>query len=69
MVLPRGEGEIPSPLGVDFKISDKHLRLFHLGVPPGGSLASYSSSFFCIRERRELAVYMRGEEGPTYFLG
>ena len=24
-----------SPLGVKFKICDKHPRLFHMGVPPG----------------------------------
>ena len=29
-----------SPLGVKFKISDEHPRLFHIGVPPpGGSMA------------------------------
>ena len=29
-----------SPLGVKFKISDEHPRLFHIGVPPPGGETS-----------------------------
>ena len=30
-----------SPLGVKFKISDEHPRLFHIGVPPPGLLPTH----------------------------
>ena len=33
-----------SPLGVKFKISDEHPRLFHMGVPPPGIKVLFKTS-------------------------
>ena len=54
-----------SPLGVKFKISDEHPRLFHMGVPPPGHKASVCKFL----RLEELCLKLHFRDGLVWTVG